>query len=157
MERFGNLTGSIVGSRYSNKVDVNRYAYISKIRVGEEAYEGQFVKLDTSNGDYAVVCSAGEGADAYGLLLCNVRDVSQRDIDQGFYPNTVRVSGVAPIVYGPAEVTVASGCYEGTFNPGDSVYVGTNGYPSATASGDPVGVALAGGDGSKPLAFKLII
>jgi len=153
VERFGNLGGATVGPRYSKKVQLNRYAYISKIRVNEAANEGQFVKLDPSNEDYATVCSAGDNA--FALLLCDVKDVSQRDIDQGFYPNTVRKGGVCPVVYAPAEVQVASGLYTGTFSPGDSVYVGTNGYASATASGNPVGVALVGGDGTKPLVFRL--
>ncbi len=154
MERFGNLGGTVAPARYAKKVHVNRSAYISKIRVNVEANEGQFVKLDVSNEDYALPCSAGESA--FALLLSDVKDVSQRDIDQGFYPGVIRKGGVAPIVYAPAEIKVASGCYEGTFSPGDSIYVGTNGYPSATASGNPVGIALLGGDGSKPLVFRLI-
>ena len=154
MERYGSLGGVTVGAKYAHKVNLNRYAYIPKIRVNVEANEGQFVKLDSGNEDYATICVAGEKP--YALLLTNVKNVSQRDIDQGFYPNTIRKGGVAPIVYAPAEVTVASGCYNGTFSPGDPVYVGTNGYASSTASGLAVGVALAGGDGSKPLAFRLV-
>jgi len=153
MARLGNLSGVTVGAKYSHKVDLNRYAYISKIRINEEIDEGKFVKLDPANEDYATACVAGQTP--YALLLSNVRDVPQRDIDQGFYPNTIRKGGVAPVIYGPAEVKVASSCYTGTFSPGDSIYVGSNGYASSTASGTPVGIALAGGDGSKPLVFRL--
>jgi len=157
MSRFGNISSKTVGAKYRRLVNVNRAAYISKIRVSEEANEGQLLKL-TSTADYAEPIDNTSDT-FYAVLLNNVKDTT---IDQLYkYPNSILVSGVAAIVYGPAEIETCKYSAEGTISPGDTMYTAADGYPSAVASGNSIGIALTGATaeqaatGTYPLVIKL--
>ena len=158
MSRFGNISGVTVGAKYRRLVNVNRAAYISKIRISEEANEGQLLKL-TDTADYAKPMESATDT-FYAMLLNNVKNTT---VDQLYkYPNSILVSGVAAIVYPPAEVSTCKYHATSTISPGDSIYASADGYPSAVASGNAIGIALTGATtaqaatGTYPLVIRLI-
>lgn len=157
MARFGDISGKVVGAKYRRLVNVNRAAYISKIRVSKEANEGQLLKL-TNTADYAEPIDNTNDT-FYAVLLNNVKDTT---IDQLYkYPNSILVSGVAAIVYAPAEIETYKYTAESTINPGDTMYTAADGYPSAVASGKAIGIALTGAtteqasSGKHPIVIRL--